>query len=69
MRACGRCGGLLVAADLFDGIGGTTASRCFMCGDVTDAVILQHRAHWREPYPEANPKPFDPTSGTGAPLA
>jgi len=68
--ACGRCGGLVVPHDLaYDGICSATALRCLACGDLTDAVILEHRAHWREPYPEANPKPFDPTSGTGAPLA
>jgi len=66
---CARCHGLLVAADLVDGIGSATATRCLMCGDLTDPLILQHRAHRPEPYSEANPKPFDPTSGTGAPLA
>jgi len=44
LMPCQRCHGLLVAADLFDGIGSATARRCLACGDLTDPLILQHRA-------------------------
>jgi len=68
MSGCARCHGLLVAADLFDGIGGTTATRCLMCGDVTDAVILQHRQHRPEPYSDATlPKYKQPATTKQAP--
>lgn len=66
---CSRCNGLLVAADLFDGIGGTTATRCTSCGDLTDAVILEHRRCWREPYSESGVKAYDPSNPRGHPLA
>ena len=45
---CPRCGGLMVAEfcmDLLDGIGEleSLSSRCVLCGEMVDPVILQNR--------------------------
>ena len=67
--SCGRCGGLLLAYDFLEADSPCQASRCLSCGDVVDAVILEHRAFPPQPYSDATLPKFDPTSGTGAPLA
>jgi hypothetical protein len=52
---CSRCGGLLVSHDLKEIIG----ARCISCGDLTDELILAHRAHRPEPYADPNLPTYD----------
>jgi hypothetical protein len=66
--ACGRCGGLLLACDFLEADTPGQASRCLSCGDVTDAVILDHRQHRPEPYSDATlPKYKQPATTKQAP--
>ncbi len=52
-RCCRRCGGLMVSEfclDVFNSAGelDVMASRCVLCGDVVDPVILQNRKRQQE---------------------
>lgn len=49
VKACTRCGGLLIREGLFDLFDDTGhmrrwAWRCVQCGDIVDSLILRHRA-------------------------
>jgi len=66
---CLRCGGLVIPHDVTEERETCSASRCLSCGDVVDAVILQHRQHRPEPYSDATLPKFDPAKPHGFPLA
>ena len=40
---CSRCGGPMVAEYYHSGIGTLPVSRCLLCGDVIDPIILSNR--------------------------
>jgi hypothetical protein len=48
---CGRCQGLLILTDTVEQDTVWTGSRCPICGDRIDRVILQHRRMWPPPEP------------------
>jgi hypothetical protein len=57
-EACHRCGGLMVPERTQDRY--MTEWRCVSCGDRIDAVILAHRAQYKDKAREEDGKFFSP---------
>ena len=58
---CRRCGGLTIAETWYDALDSFEGSRCLACGDISDPLILAHRAGVR-------PAPFKADIGCFAPV-
>lgn len=47
---CSRCAGLTVPEVMRDGGSCVVATRCVICGDLVDHVIIHHRTHVARPH-------------------